>query len=70
MFAIAADEITGDPGAELDRGFSQWRERDGEAEEARSEGSSASCGWKKEKSPKEETSWIWGAGSWALNQER
>jgi hypothetical protein len=67
---IAAGEDSDDFEAEFGRGFLRWRESDEEAEEARCKGISATCDWKKEKSPKEETSSIWDAGPWALNQER
>jgi hypothetical protein len=55
IFAIAAGETSGDPGAEVGRGFSRGRESDEEAEEATRRNFSATCFWKKEKSPKEVT---------------
>jgi polyferredoxin len=56
IFTIAAGEDPGDLGAEFGGGFLRWRESDKEGEEARCKECSATCGWKKEKSPKEETS--------------
>jgi hypothetical protein len=56
MFAIVADEVADNPVADLGRGFLLKRERDGEAEEAMREELSATYEWKKENSPKEETS--------------
>jgi hypothetical protein len=68
MLTIAAGEATGDLGAEDDRGFLQRRESDEEAEEATRKAETATCFCEKEKSLKEVTRCIWGAGPWSLNQ--
>jgi hypothetical protein len=55
IFAIVVGESTGDLGAEVGRGFSRRRGSDEEGEEATRKGFSATCFWKKEKSPKQVT---------------